>query len=104
MKDKDIPMMQCDWCWKMFPADPNACVETFIEAFQSVDEDDEFVVTQAGPFSRSDFSDEAWEGMKKDMELSDSELSKLLENGEIDGLGGIVCLECQDEGIEEDEM
>lgn len=91
----EIPMMKCDWCGKEFPADARACQESGLEAEFDTSEDwknDEEGWTP---------TPEEWEKMKADLGLDDDQLHTLLSTGKLDGLGSIVCLQCQDDAHEQ---
>lgn len=93
--------MTCDWCGKEFPADARACVEAgftaeYIEEYPAEGWKDE---PESEP-GFIEFGDGDRERLKAEMGLTDAELDELLQTGEIEGLGAIVCLECQDEAEE----
>lgn len=102
MSDMTQPIMTCDWCGKDFPADPRACLEAGFEAgFEAELPDDEGeewkrepieYPIQVTPGERSE--------MKLHMGLDDAQLDELLATGKVEGLGSIVCVECQDEATE----
>ena len=92
------PTMTCDWCGKVFPADARACVEAGLHTETLPEEGEEW----KGP-SEPLTMDPAMippaqrEEMKARMGLTDAELDQLLTTGSVEGLGGIVCVQCQDE-------
>ncbi len=88
--------MKCDWCGKEFPDDARACVEAGIGIDNEPEPGEEWKATPVIP----QISPEQREQLKKEMELDDAQFDELLANGKIEGLGAIVCLECQD-GAEE---
>lgn len=91
--------MTCDWCGKEFPADARACTEVGFSVEHEPEEGEEWkgrceVTPEA-------FTPEQRQQMKRQMDLDDAQLEQLLTTGRVDGLGGIVCLECQDDCVEE---
>lgn len=96
-------MMVCDWCGKEFPADARACVEGGIEAVYEPEEGEEWRGEQPIALDPVEFTPEQLAGIKKAMEINDQELNQLIRTGKIDGMGAIVCLECQDAAAAEDE-
>lgn len=98
-----IEMMKCDWCGKEFPADARACVETGFDAVWQPDEGEEWKGEQPVALPPGHFAHGTREKMKEQMGLDDKQLDQLLTTGKIHDLGGIVCLECQDECVAEDE-
>ena len=93
-------MMKCDWCGKEFPADARACVEAGIDGYHEAEEGEEWKGEQPIALSPEQFSPDQRERMKIEMGLDDAQLDELLRTGNIEGLGAIVCLECQDAGLE----
>lgn len=92
-------MMKCDWCGKEFPADARACVEIGIDAIEQPMEGEdwkgpEVVVLGSLPA-------DVRERTKADLGIGDADLDRLLTTGSVEGLGGIVCLECQDQAAED---
>lgn len=98
----EIAMMKCDWCGKEFSADARACVEAGIEAVHDPEEDagEEWRSADHAPALQGHLSASDRERMKSEMGLDDRELDELLRTGKIEGLGAIVCLECQDAGLQ----
>jgi hypothetical protein len=95
-----IEMMKCDWCGKEFPADARACVEAGIDAYHPPEDGEEWKGEEAVALAPDQFSQEQREHMKAEMQITDEQLEELLTTGKIEGLGAIVCLECQDAGLE----
>ena len=85
-------MMTCDWCKKEFPEDARACVESGFDAVWETEDGKPWEEEEPPPLTA-----EAREHLKADMGLNDAELDRLLTTGTVDGLGAIVCLECQSE-------
>lgn len=98
----EIEMMKCDWCGKEFPADARACIEAGIEAAWVEDDKEPWKGDDPEPGipSHVEVGEQDRESMKAAMGLSDTELDELLTTGKIGGLGAIVCLACQDAGLE----
>ena len=80
--------MTCDWCGKEFPANADACVEAGVD----VAEGEQWRVEGLTP--------EQIAHVKVENGLDDKELAELLETGSVRGLGAIICLECQDAGLD----
>lgn len=101
----EIEMMKCDWCGKEFPADARACVEAGYEAVHVEDDGEAWKGDDREPLplGHIEEGDGDRERLKSEMGLTDSELDELLTAGKIRGLGAIVCLECQDAGLEDAE-
>lgn len=96
----ETEMMTCDFCGKIFPADARACVESGWDAVHD-DEGEEWKGECDQPaLTPETISAEQREQMKAAMELDDAQLDELLRTGKVEGLGAIVCLECQDAGLE----
>ena len=99
---KQIETMKCDWCGKEFPADARACVEAGFDAAYVEDDGEAWKGEDREPLPPGHI--EAGDGdrkrLKAEMGLNDAELDELLSTGKIEGLGAIVCLECQDAGLE----
>lgn len=91
--------MKCDWCGKEFPADARACVDVGFDA--------EWGDTEAWkdepPPGHIVVGDGERERLKSEMGLDDKQLDELLLTGTIKGLGAIICIECQDEAIPEEQ-
>lgn len=95
----DQEMMTCDWCGKVFPADARACVEAGWDAMHDPEDTageewkgDSHAVLPPGHVAPS-----SREKMKVEMGLDDGQLDELLRTGKVEGLGAIVCLQCQDD-------
>jgi hypothetical protein len=97
--NEETPMMTCDWCGKEFPADARACVEAGISGGPEVDEGEEWK-EGAMPLSSEDLSPLQRVWMKTELGLDDAQLDTLLRTGKLEGLGAIVCVQCQDDGEE----
>lgn len=105
--NEPIPDFTCDWCGKVFPADPRAMVESgFSAAYE--DEPDaadkwkgEAPERSPATIKLEDASPEMIAKMKAEMGLNDAEVKELLETGSIENGASCVCLECQDAGLEE---
>jgi len=93
----EIEMMKCDWCSKDFPADPRACVESGIALFQEPEDGDEWKGEQPITLHPSQMTDDQKNSLKAETGMSDVELDRLLTTGNIDGLGSIICLQCQEQ-------
>ena len=93
-------IMKCDWCGKEFPADARACVEAGFDAAYMDDEGEAWKGDTSQPLipSHVEMGDGDKERLKAEMGLNDVELDELLSTGKVDGLGAIVCLECQGDG------
>lgn len=90
-------MMTCDWCGKVFPADARACVETGFDAVYQPGEGDEWKDSEIATLPEGHPLDpEHREHLKSEMGITDHQLDQLLQTGIIQGLGGIVCVECQE--------
>lgn len=87
------PKMTCDWCKKEFDADPRACVEAGVSAEPAFDSSESWKHQDDKP------SDDQIAKLKSEFGLTDDEVEDLLEDGEVDGLGAIICLDCQDKAI-----
>lgn len=98
----EIEMMKCDWCGKEFPADARACVEAGFDAAWIEDDGEAWKGEDREPLppGHIEAGDGDRERLKAEMGLNDAELDELLATGKIEGLGAIVCLECQDAGLE----
>jgi len=81
--------MTCDWCGREFPADARACVEV---GFNACGVDGYALSIDPGSVSQED-KDE----IKGYLQLDDAQVDQLLSTGSVDGLGGIICAECQEE-------
>lgn len=94
----DISIMTCDWCGKEFPADARACVEGGIEGFPlpEIVEGEEWKEREWTPVDPASLTKQQLEQIKTEMGLDDAQLEELLHTGSVKGIGGIICLECQD--------
>jgi len=93
-------MMKCDWCGKEFPADARACVETGFHAVYEQEPGEEWKEAETAVLPAGhEFAPAHRERLKAEMGLEDGELDQLLTTGKVEGLGGIVCLQCQDESL-----
>lgn len=97
---EQVEMMKCEWCGKEFPADPRACVDAGIDAYHPPEDGEEWKGEEPTELPPGHFAAADREHMKKEMGLDDAQLDQLLATGKIDGLGAIICLECQDAGLE----
>ena len=88
--------MKCDWCAKEFPADARACVEAGIDAYHPPEDGEEWKGEEPLTLKPDEFSPEQRESMKAQMGLDDAQLDDLLRTGSVEGLGAIVCMECQE--------
>lgn len=97
-------MMTCDWCGKIFPADANACVEAGIAVFDPSEEGEEWKGETPPPqdYTKAEVSDS--ESVKKAFGITDEQFEELLDKGSLDGLGAVICLECQDKGLTDEDM
>lgn len=86
----------CDFCGKNFPADARACVESGIGFFPVLEEGEEWKETQPVALSRDLFNPALLEQIKHDLQINDTQLNQLFETGSLEGLGSIICIECQD--------
>lgn len=93
-------MMKCDWCGKEFPADARACVEAGIDAYHPPEDGEEWKGEEKLALKPEEFSQEQRDHLKAEMQLDDAQLDELLRTGKVEGLGSIVCMECQDAGQE----
>lgn len=100
MTPDDIVMMTCDWCGKEFPADARACVESGFSAYHPPEDGEEWKGEEAVALQPGEFALQDREAMKREMCLTDEQLDELLSTGTVDSGGAIVCLECQDSGIQ----
>lgn len=103
-----VEMMKCDWCGKEFPADARACVEAgydFVEVEEDIDTGEEWKTGEPAPIPPNymAYINANRDRLKQDLNLTDAELDTLVSTGEIDGLGAIICLECQESGTPCDE-
>ena len=98
----EIEMMKCDWCGKEFPADARACVEAGFDAAYVEDDGESWKGDDREPLPAGhiEVGDGDRERLKSEMQITDAELDQLLATGKLEGLGAIVCLECQDAGLE----
>jgi hypothetical protein len=94
----DTPMMTCDWCKQDFPADAQACVEAGVTFSREPAEGDEW--REEDHLSPEELSLEHRTRLKAELELDDAQLYELLRTGKVEGLGAIVCLECQNAALE----
>lgn len=94
-------MMICDCCGKEFPADARACLESGVESSFVPDQGEEWRGDTAPTLTPDQLTSEQSEQIKAEMGLDDAQLEELLRTGRVEGLGSIVCLECQEsaEGI-----
>lgn len=99
--NQEIEMMKCDWCGKEFPADARACVEAGIDAYHPPEDGEEWKGEEQVALKPEEFSQEQRDHLKAEMQLDDAQLDELLATGKVEGLGAIVCLECQDAGLEQ---
>lgn len=90
--------MTCDWCGKEFPADARACVEGGWHAQWEREEGEEWKNPEPPTLTPENITPEMRETMKREMGLTDKELDTLLTTGHVEGLGAIVCLDCQGDG------
>lgn len=92
-------LMKCDWCGKEFPADARACVEAGFDAVHDPEdlEGEEWKGEHAPSLEPGNFTPAQREQMKEQMGLDEAQLDELLRTGKVQGLGAIVCLECQDD-------
>ena len=97
MSPNEQETMTCDWCGKNFPADARACVEAGIDAAHPPEEGEEWKGEDPLRLTPEEFSKEQLDQLKADMQLNDAQLDQLLRTGRVEGLGAIVCLECQDQ-------
>jgi len=97
--------VNCEWCGKSFIPTPDEFVESGFAAFdENKDEADSWKGEQ--PVESIDIesipvSDR--ERMKKDMGINDDQLKELLTTGVIENGASIICVECQDKALEEQE-
>jgi len=96
MNSPEIESMTCDWCGKQFPADASACVEAGMSANHPPEDGDEWKGEDVVALKPEEFAPDQWEEMKVQTGLDDDQLKELLETGKVEGLGSIVCLDCQD--------
>lgn len=95
-------MMTCDWCGKVFPADARACVETGFDAVYQPEPGEEWKEPETATLPDGlALTHEHRERLKNEMGLDDAQLDELLTTGSVTGLGGIICLECQDRAAKE---
>lgn len=98
----EIEMMKCDWCGKEFPADARACVETGFDAVYQPEEGEEWKEPETATLPDGHtLTPEHRERLKAEMELNDEQLDQLLTTWSINGLGGIICVDCQDRAARE---
>lgn len=101
---EEIPIMKCDWCGKEFPADARACVETGFDAVYQPEPGEEWKEPETAMLPPGhQLTPEQRDRLKAEMGLDDTQLDQLLTTGSIAGLGGIVCVECQDKALAESE-
>lgn len=93
---EDTPMMECEWCGKVFPADAMACAEAGLDACHPPLDGEEWKGDEPVSLPPGHFSSSDRETMKQQMGLDDAQLDQLLETGSVEGFGAIVCVECQD--------
>ena len=104
---KETPDFTCDWCGKVFPADPRTMVESGFSAGHEAEHDPADNWKGGTPqFEKlsleiTEISPDTLESMKREMGLNDDELAELLRTGSVKNGASCVCLECQDSGVEE---
>lgn len=96
----EVETMKCDWCGKEFPADARACVEAAIDAYHPPQDGEEWKGEEPTNIPPGHFAAAEREHMKSTMGLDDDQLDQLLATGKVTGLGAIICIQCQDEGLE----
>lgn len=86
----EIETMTCDWCGKEFPSDARACVVTELDLV---------FVTESGNLvpAQIDMDEDALKLLREEMDIDDEDFRLLMETGRVEGVGSIICLECQDE-------
>lgn len=104
----EIEIMKCDWCGKEFQADARACVEAGIDCVEPDEEAEageewKNADAPAVPLDHTEIDQSERERIKAELGISDAEFDKLITTGTVDGLGAIVCLDCQEAGTECDD-
>lgn len=95
-------MVKCDWCGKMVEAVPAVFCETGFDAVYQPEEGEEWKEPEIATLPEGhSLTPEHRERLKAEMQLDDAQLDQLLTTGTVDGLGGVVCLQCQDESIKQ---
>lgn len=95
----------CDWCGQQVPADPRCFVESGFSGFAENEPDAADDWKGGTPMEKvsidpSEVSKEQRDHMKREMGLDDDQLDQILTTGHVENGAAIVCLKCQDEGIE----
>jgi hypothetical protein len=101
--NESITKMTCDWCGKEFSADARACVDAGVVAFHPNEDGEDWKELESISADAVDLSDSEKDTIMRELEINESQLTELLSTGKIEGLGGIVCIECQDFGIDHQE-
>lgn len=96
----EIEMMKCDWCGKEFPADARCCMEGGIHAYHTPQDGEEWKGEEPIELPPGHFEATDMEAIKKEYGLNEEQLNQLLTTGSVEGLGTIVCMECQQAGME----
>ena len=104
MTPDEPTLLRCEWCGKDFPAHPEAFIETGMSAELPPEDPADAWKGREAPGCYKDLSPEAINSMKAQMNLSDEQLEELIETGSTDTGVSIVCLECQDSCVEEDQL
>ena len=96
-----VNLMTCEWCGKDFPADARACVEGQIDAYHPPEDGEEWKGDEPIALKPEDFSPDELDDLMDQLGINEAQLEELLRTGKVDELGGIICLSCQDAGLEE---
>jgi hypothetical protein len=104
LRDNQPPeMVKCDWCGKMVEAVAEVFCETGFDAIHTPEEGEEWKGEEAAKLAPDSIPPEHRKHMKEQMGLTDDQLDQLLATGEIRDLGGVVCIDCQDASLEDNE-